>query len=83
MRRFLIRCLSCQPKLRWNAIVLYCKYAVSYTLITRSVVCIDLNEGNLHRAIIEYAGQNRLTSRSHDKVAIQIPIDRRQLNVQR
>lgn len=82
MRRFLIRYLSCQPKLRWNAIALYCKYAVSCTLIPRPVVRIDINVGNLHHAIIEYAGQNRLTSRSHDKVAIQIPIDRRQLNVQ-
>jgi len=81
MSIILIRYLSCQPKLRWNAIALYCKYAVSCTLITRSVVCIDLNVGNLHYAIIVRAGQNRLKSRSHDKVAIQIPIDRRQLNV--
>ena len=83
MRRFLIRYLSCQPKLRWNAIVLYCKYAVSCTLIPRSVVRIDLNGSNLYHAIIERAGQSRLISISHDKVIIQIPIDRRQLNVQR
>lgn len=83
MRRFLIRCLSCQPKLRWNAIVLYCKYAVSYTLITRSVVRINLNEGNLQRAIIELASQSHSISRLSGKVTIQIPIDRRQLNVQR
>jgi len=83
MRRFLIRCLSCQPKLRWNDIALHCKYAVSCTLTQRPGVRIDLNGGNLHYAIIERAGQNRLVSRSHDKAIIQIPIDRRQLNVQR
>ena len=83
MSIILIRYLNCRPKLRWSAIALHCKYVVSCTLMPRSVVRIDLNGGNLHYAIIERACQNRLILRSHDKAIIQIPIDRRQLNVQR
>ena len=83
MSIILIRYLNCRPKLRWSAIALHCKCAVSCVLIPRYVVCIDLNEGNLRHEIIEHVSQNRLISISSGKVTIQIPIDRRQLNVQR
>jgi hypothetical protein len=81
MSIILIRYLNCRPKLRWRAIALHCKYAVSCVLIPRHVVCIDLHEGNLRHEIIEHVSQSHSISRLSGKVTIQIPIDRRQLNV--
>jgi len=83
MRIILIRYLNCRPKLRWSAIALRRKYFTSYVLNQRNIESTGLNRSSLRHAIIEHASQNRLISISSGKVTIQIPIDRRQLNVRR
>lgn len=81
MSIILIRYLNCRPKLRWSAIALHCKCALSCVLNQRNIESTGLNRCNLRHTIIEHVSQNRLISISSGKVTIQIPIDRRQLNV--
>lgn len=82
MRIILTRHLSYRPKLKWSAIALRRQYLASYVFNQRNIESIDLNRSSLRHAMIEHVSQNRLISISSGKVIIQIPIDRRQFNVQ-